>query len=61
VKASDPKRGWIALGTESAATVISMSAIGWWLTQRWHSPAPIVAGSLGGVAIAFYRLLAASK
>jgi hypothetical protein len=41
--------------------VISTSLLGWWLGRRLGSTAPVVVGSLSGVAIAFYRLLAASK
>ena len=61
MKASDPKRGWIALGAESATTVIAACFFGWWLGRRLDSPAPLVVGSLAGVGIAFCRLLSASR
>jgi hypothetical protein len=42
-------------------TVIATSFVGWWIGRNMGSPAPLVVCSLGGVAIALWRLLAASR
>jgi len=48
---------WITLGVEIIATILAWTLAGWFLGKALDSVAPVVIGSLSGVAHALYSIV----
>gem|GEM_PF-6824702 len=57
MSSTPPPLKWITLGGEILATILGYTLVGWILGKAIDSAAPVVIGSISGIAYALYSFV----